>query len=302
MPCQVLSVYSELKRHAELASLQAESAVGTRGAAADAVLPLHDALMLSCVRAENLAAARALQRELEASGVSLGPMALDALVSLLIDEGSAGEAVRLHEAGGHTAGHSARSSVDLGAELELGELGEGHAVLDLRALPDGAARVGMVRFLERLGGALAAEQRRLAERGAPWAGEEAAEAGAEAMPSQSAELPDASLTLLAGDDEHGGRATALIETAAAMQPPLPLQRVVRVVRAGSDEGSSSEGGGGGGAVQSVLTASSAELMQWAAELAERRERERRKGFFVAWVAAHNAVWAVALLAWLWHPS
>ena len=268
MPLEPLAVHAELKHH-----LVDEASAGR----------LSDELVLRCVRAGNLRAARALLRQLESEGVLLGPDTLDTTLQALLETSETQDALKLWddqaarhvEAGRPLPWPSLRWAtaaapspshdspqphpplpLDEACFEPLGVPGR----LDLSALPEGAARIGVIRFFQRLAATAAAT-------------------ADEAQPSVPAEV------VLLAQPSH---ADALVRTAASLVPPLQLDSRGRTP-------SSPSGGGEAGERTVMLIVEEATLARWAAHVLEQRSRAQRTNQFAAVAAGHNALWTLALV-------
>ena len=170
MPLEVLAVHSELRQHHGFA--------------------LADEMVLRCVRAGNVPAARALLRQLEAEGVPVGKEPLDELLLAMLDREDVSEAFDLWDrqravvaspmpgfeqhAGrrwvhGGDSGAQDATAAAAATTVEVLGLGDCEAKsspvelppltleLDLRGLPEGAARLSCMRYFQRLANAAPTE-------------------------------------------------------------------------------------------------------------------------------------------------
>ena len=236
MPLEVLAVHSELRQHHGFA--------------------LADEMVLRCVRAGNVPAARALLRQLEAEGVPVGKEPLDELLLAMLDREDVSEAFDLWDrqravvaspmpgfeqhAGrrwvhGGDSGAQDATAAAAATTVEVLGLGDSEAKsspvelppltleLDLRGLPEGAARLSCMRYFQRLANAAPTEALLAGRPG--WSGwSDAADGDA--------------LRVLLTDMAH---ADGLREQAASLQPPIELRVEEARTRGEADAGATGDG-------------------------------------------------------------
>jgi hypothetical protein len=135
--------------------------------------------------------------------------------------------------------------------------------LDLRALPEGAAQISALRFFQRLAAEAMSDQ-------------EEAEAPSSDAESSVAFPTRVELVLRPSHSE------AVIRLANGLSPPLQLQAVKS-----SDPAS-----------DVTLFAEGAELSQWSEQVMNEWRKSRRTNQFALAAVSHNALWTLALLAWV----
>ena len=313
LPLEALSVLRELRQHR---------------AAAEAPR-LATELLTRCVRKGNVLAARAVLRECDAERLPLSLAARDELVLALLAADDVPEAMRVFDAAGAHALGAQAMHADGGAGVAARRLAQPHATiggggssggvliggggdvgggggglsavagdaslgleLDLRGLPEGAARLSCVRYFQRLANATPTERllagsvlstahpSQSARQGDDWSetrGGVLVGGGDLSAPLHAPLRPnaDGQLSLLLSDRSH---AEAVVQQAAELSPPIALRPTT--TRDG----------------RIVLSAEADELARWARRCAEERLRHKRTSGLVMAAAGHNMAWTIALIA------
>ena len=256
---EVLSVMRELRQHRR----------------ADATHLLASDLLQRCLRAGNVPAARALWRECDAEGLPLTVESRDALLVAYLDRDELNEAMRVGDGAASPlrtfrAGPGV-SMPDSSSGLPSSSIGPPLSLeLDLRDMPEGAARLGCLRYFQRLANATPTETLL---------------AGAVLRPTTPAISADDKLRLLISNPEL---ASAVIRQAAELSPPITL------TLADAPSGKARP-------PLTVLTAPPEELASWARRCAEERLRARRTSGLAVAAAGHNLAWTLALIGYAGLP-
>ena len=284
-PLVVLSVYNEAWHHSGLGDADTRGRIKRDGVRRHG--SVLDDLLMRCLAADNLPAARVLIEQLETDGVTLAPATLDAAVQALLQAGDVAEAMRVS---GSNLASSARSTADAASsvqarpgKVEGGVTGLVRSVvaaasspskhldssaprlqLDLSASAEGDAQLQLVRLFQRL-------------------------AMGETSTSSPTACP-ASVTIIARQ-EH---ASTLVHAAATLMEP-PLSLAVEEIGTAPDDRTESHGR----KHQTIrLLAEETTLHEWWGEVREQRRRRVRASQFALAAVSHNALWTFALLGWV----
>jgi hypothetical protein len=281
MPLEVLAVHKELSHHVPSATAEVPSERG--GAVA-----VHDELLQRCVRAGNIPAAMALMRQLRSRRVDVGLAPLDELLVQLLEADEVNEALSLAE------GRWPHPLLVAGAPSASGA--SAALTLDLRGLPEGAARLCYVRYFQFLANATPTQQLLTGSVGPSQGGERTADSVCQGQKSR-----DATLSVVLSDRRV---ALAIIAQAASLEPPIVLSigsgagtRAGNADRLDDDRDRIAQDDATQGAAHVLVRASNEDLARWARTCAENRLREKRRGGLAMAVAGTNALWALALLVY-----